>query len=77
MLILLKHANDGGAAGPSLPGPGFPPLFTQTAPVNFDTRRRKERDRKMRKTEEEDKKTKEHKRHSSSSNQSSGVYTFI
>lgn len=49
MLILLKHANDGGTAGPSLPGCWFPPLFTQTAPVTFDTRRRRREE-----TEEDD-----------------------
>lgn len=45
MLIFLKHANDVGAAGPSLPGFCFPSLFTKTAPVNFDTMRSREWDR--------------------------------
>lgn len=65
MLIPLKHANEargGGAAGPSLPGLRFPPLFTHAAPVNSDTRKRG-REKEAEEDAENEAKTKRNKQH--------------
>lgn len=66
MLIPLKHANEArggrGAAGPSLPGLRFPPLFTHAAPVNSDTRKRG-REKEAEEDDENEAKTKRNKQH--------------